>query len=56
MNQFAIHPHEFVIQKVHTINNIKVTDTIKIHRTEHEFFFGKESHTKICSNISLVKM
>lgn len=46
MNQFAIHPHEFIVQKVHTINNVRVTDTIKIHRTEHEFFFGKKSNTK----------
>ncbi len=41
MNQFAIHPHEFVNYNVHTINNVRVTDTILIHRTEHEFFFGK---------------
>ena len=44
MNQFAIHPHEFIQHNVHTINNATITDTIKIHRTEHEFFFGKESH------------
>lgn len=45
MNQFAIHPHEIIQQNVHTINNTRITDTIKIHRTEHEFFFGKENHT-----------
>lgn len=31
MNQFAIHPHEFLL------NN----GTVSVHRTEHEFFFGK---------------
>ena len=35
MNLFAIHPHEFVINKV------------SIHRTEHEFFFGKGNYPNL---------
>jgi ATP-binding cassette, subfamily B, bacterial len=35
MNQFAIHPHEFIVNNQH------------IHRTEHEFFFGKGSYSNL---------
>ncbi len=47
MNQFAIHPHEFILQKAHTVLNKKIVDTITIHRTEHEFFFGKGHYSGI---------
>src|SRR5690348_8992446 len=35
MNQFAIHPHEFIV------------NSQSIHRTEHEFFFGKGSYPNL---------
>lgn len=37
MNQFAIHPHQFLL------NN----GTVNVHRTEHEFFFGKGSYSNL---------
>jgi len=37
MNQFAIHPHEFLLKN----------GAVSIHRSEHEFFFGKGSYPNL---------